>query len=121
MADVCCFLKFTNHYKRFFHKYAHITRLLNLLISGGNANKKKQAIKWNEDCEESFQKLKQLCSSTPILAYADYSEPFKLHTDACNLGLGAALYHTGEDGLDRVIAYASSLLVSLKEIAQPTN
>ena len=48
-------------------------------------------MKWNEDCEESFQKLKQLYSSTPILAYTDYSKPFELHTDACNLGLGAVL------------------------------
>ena len=75
-----------------------------MLISGDNANEKKQAVKWKEDCEESFQQLKQLCSSTPTLAYADYSKPFKLHTDTCNLGLGAVLYQTGEDGLDRVIA-----------------
>ena len=58
-----------------------------------------------------LKKLKQLCSSTPILDYADYSKPFKLHTDACNLGYGAVLYQTSEDGLDRVIAY----------IIQPTN
>ena len=77
------------------------------MISGDNANKKKQAIKWNEDCEGSLQKLKQLCSSTSILAYADYSKPFKLHTDACSLGLDAVLYQTSEDGLDRVIAYTS--------------
>ena len=56
---------------------------------------------------KSFQKLKRLYSSTPILAYADYSKPFKLHTDACNLELGAVLYQTGKDGLDRGIAYAS--------------
>ena len=57
-----------------------------------------------------FKILKQLCSSTPILAYADYSKPFKLHTDVCNLGLGAVLYQAGEDALDRVIAYASRTL-----------
>ena len=110
VTDVHSFLGFTNHYRRFIHKYAHIARLLNILISDGNANKKKQAIKWNEGCEESFQRLKQLCSSTPILAYADYSKPFKLHADACNLGLGAVLYDTSEDSLDRVIAYASRTL-----------
>ena len=69
VTDVHSFLGFTNHYRRFIHKYAHITRPLNLLISGDNANKKKETIKWNEDCEGSFKKLKQLCCSTPILAY----------------------------------------------------
>ena len=110
VTDVCSFLGFTNHYRRFIHKYTHIARPLNVLISGDNANKKKQAIKWNKDCEESFQKLKQLFSSTPFSAYADYSKPFKLQTDTCNLGLGAVLYQTSEDGLDRVIAYASRTL-----------
>ena len=64
VTDVQSFLGFTNHYRHFFHKYDHIARPLNLLISGDNANKKKQTIKLNKDCEESFQKLKQLCSST---------------------------------------------------------
>ena len=97
VTDVHSFLGLTYHYRRFIHKYAHIARLLNVIISGDNANKKKHAIKWNEDCEESFQRLNQLFSSTPILAYADHSNPFKLHTDKCNLGLGAVLYQTGED------------------------
>ena len=109
VTEVCSFLG-TNHYRRFIQKYAHITRPLNMLVSGDSANKKKQAIKWYEDCEEPFQILKQLCNSTPILAYADYSKPFNLHMDACNLELGAALYQMGEDGLDRVIAYASRIL-----------
>ena len=90
VTDVHSFLGFTNHYRRFICKYAHIARPLNVLISGDNASKKKQAIKWNDDWDESFQKLKKLCSSTPILA--DYSKSFKLHTDACGLGLGAVLY-----------------------------
>ena len=55
MTDLCSFLEFTNHYRRFIHKYAHIARPMNSLISGDYANKKKQAIKWNEDCEESFK------------------------------------------------------------------
>ena len=83
---------------------------MNALTSGDNAAKKKQAIQWNADCKKAFQKLKQLCSSTPILAYADYSKPFKLHTDACGLGLGAVLYQKQDDGTDRVIAFASQAL-----------
>ena len=43
----------------------------------------------------------------PILAYVDFTQPFKLHTDACWSGLGAILYQTHKDGTDAVIAYAS--------------
>ena len=51
------FLEFTNHYRRFIHKYAHTARPLNMLISSENATKKKQAIKWNDNCKKSFQEL----------------------------------------------------------------
>ena len=54
--------------------------------------------------------MKQLCSQTPILAYANYTKPFKLHTDASENGLGAVLYQKQDDGTDHVIAYASQAL-----------
>ena len=46
----------------------------------------------------------------PILAYANFSKPFKLHTDACGTGLGALLYQTREDSNKALIAYASRSL-----------
>ena len=46
----------------------------------------------------------------PILAYVDFTKPFKLHTDTCSSGVGAVLYQTHEDGTDAVIAYASQCL-----------
>ena len=49
-------------------------------------------MEWNDECQEAFQKLKQLCSQTPILAYANYMKPLKLDTDASENGLGAVLY-----------------------------
>ena len=54
--------------------------------------------------------MKQLCSQTPILAYANYKKPFKLHTDASEKGLGAVLYQKQDDGTDHIIAYASHTL-----------
>ena len=45
VTDVHSFLGFNNHYRRLIHKYAYMARPLNMLISGDNANKKKQAIK----------------------------------------------------------------------------
>ena len=57
----------------------------------------------------SFKELKDLCSNTPVLAYADYTKKFMLHTDASELGLGAMLYQE-QDNEKRVIAYASRTL-----------
>ena len=56
------------------------------LIFGENASKKQKLVKLDSECQEPFDKLKELCTTTPILAYADFGKPFKLHTDATVLG-----------------------------------
>ena len=71
-------------------------------------------MEWNGECQEAFKKLQQLCSQTPILAYANYKKPFKLHTDASENGLGVVLYHKQDDGMHHVIAYASRTLSKSK-------
>ena len=58
----------------------------------------------------AFEKLKDLCTSTPMLAHADYKKPLQLQTDASDLGLGAVLYQNDDEGHQRVIAYASRSL-----------
>ena len=83
---------------------------LHELTSGENAGKKKAAIKWDSRCQQAFDDLKTLCTTVPILAYADFTKPFKLHTDACGTGLEPVLYQTQEDGTKAVIAYASRSL-----------
>ena len=42
--------------------------------------------------QKAFDILKVLCTSTPILAFADFDKTFKLHTNASAIGLGAVLY-----------------------------
>ena len=50
----------------------------------------------------------------PILSYADFTKPFKLHTDTCGTGLRAVLYQTQEGGTEAVIAYARRSLSEAK-------
>ena len=104
------FLGFTNYYRKFLYHYAQIARPLNKLISGDNASKKRTKIVWDDNCEEAFQKLKELCSNTPCLAYPDYKREFKLNTDASESGLGAVLAQKKDDGIECPIAYASRTL-----------
>ena len=77
---------------------------------GRKCGKKKAAIKWDSRCQQAFDDLKTLCTMAPILAYANFTKPLKLHTDTCGTGLGAVLYQTREDGTEAVIAYASRSL-----------
>ena len=110
VTDVSSFLGFTNHYRRFIKGYANVAKPLNILVSGENASNKKASIEWTGECQIAFDKLKELCTSTPILPYANYKKPFQLHTDASDLGLGAVLYQRDDDNQQRVIAFASHSL-----------
>ena len=76
VTDIRSFLGFTNYYRQFIKDYAKVARPLNILISGENAAKKKKLVEWDEQCQKVFDALKDLCTSTPILAYADYKKRF---------------------------------------------
>ena len=57
-----------------------------------------------------FCELKEICSNTPVLAYADYQRLFQVHANVSENGLGAVLYLEQDDGTTRVTAYASRSL-----------
>ena len=110
VTEVRRFTGLTNYYRKFVHGYARVARPLHDLVSGKNAKKKRSVVEWTEDCEKSFDQLKQLCSNTPVLVYPDYKQKFKLYTDASKSGLGAVLTQIKEDGLECPVAYASRML-----------
>ena len=83
---------------------------MNKLISGENAKKKHSKVDWTDECHAAFELLKETCTNTPVLAYANYKKPFRLNTDASEKSLGAVLYQQQDDGTFRVIAYASRTL-----------
>ena len=94
ITEVRSFLGFLGYYCRFIPKLVQVAGPLHKLTLGENAGKKKAAIKWDSRCQQAFDDLKTLCTMAPILAYANFTKPFKLHTDACVTGLGAVLYQT---------------------------
>ena len=110
VTEVRSFLGFTNYYCKFIPQYTQVAKPLNQLVSGDNANKKKTSVNWTSECQDAFEHLKCLCSQTPILAYVDYTKPFRLHTDASESGLGAVLYQQQTNGTEGVIAYVSRTL-----------
>ncbi len=114
VADLRSFLGFAGYYRRFVKDFSKLAKPLHALTGGGATKKKKgkrpppkpPEWSWTEDCQKAFETLKEKLSEPPILAYADFSQEFLVHTDASGAGLGAALYQV-QDGKERVIAYAS--------------
>ena len=101
--EVQQFLGLGNYYRRFIRDYATIAKPLHRLTEAG------WEFLWTESCEEAFQKLKRKLTSTPILAFPDFTISFVLDTDASNDGIGAVLSQV-EAGKEIVIAYASQVL-----------
>ena len=54
----------------------------------------------------------------PIIAYIDFTKPFKLHTDTCGSGLRAVLHQT--HGTNAIITYANRSLTKA-ETCYPTH
>ena len=75
------FLGFTRYYCKFIPKFIQIAWPLHELMSRKNKGKKRAAVTWDERCQ-------YLCTTVPILAYANFIRPFRLHTDACGSSLG---------------------------------
>ena len=108
--DVRSFLGFIGYYRRFIKDFSKIAKPLRILLQGLESQSKKVAkktsIPWGVEQQETFDQLKELCCTTPILAYPDHKLPFILHTDSSTEGLGAILYQV-QGGEKKVIAYAS--------------
>jgi hypothetical protein len=103
VKDVRKFLGLTSWYRRFIKGYAHVVRPLNRLLELTHK------WKWEEDCETAFNLLKQLITSSPIMAAPDFSKPFVVQTDASATGLGAMLFQESDVG-KVIIQYASRSL-----------
>ncbi|KAK3776673.1 hypothetical protein RRG08_049682 [Elysia crispata] len=72
--------------------------------------KKDQEWKWTEECEASFQKVKDMLGSKTVLTHYDPSLPVFLATDASTKGLGVVLSHRMPNREEGPIAYASRSL-----------
>ena len=64
---------------------------------------------WSEDCQAAFDQLKTRLTTSPITAFPDFSQAFRLYTDASTTGLGAILAQV-RDGKERIICCASRAL-----------
>ncbi|KAM1013820.1 hypothetical protein ACFX2C_043892 [Malus domestica] len=103
VREVRSFLGHAGFYRRFikdFSKYAQpLCRLL----------QKDVAFEFTKECTASFNQLKELLTTAPIIVPPDWSLPFELMCDASDYALGAVLGQR-KDKKPHVIYYASRTL-----------
>ena len=104
------YLGATGFYWRFIKGYAKIAKPLQDLISDDNSKLKKEEVLLTPEAIEAFQQLKVKCMTAPVLAFADFTKPFLLETDASGDGLGAVLQQKQADGEYHPVAFASRAL-----------
>ena len=77
------------YYKRFIAGFSRISHPITSL------QRKGVKFQWTTKCEKSFQQLKQLLTSAPILKIVDLNEDFSVCTNACKEGLGGVFNQDG--------------------------
>ena len=90
------------YYQRYVKNFAAIAGPLHALT------RKDAVFHWSPECQEAFDRLKILLTTSLITAFPDFNLPFRLHTDASTAGLGAILAQG--QGKERIICCASHSL-----------
>lgn len=109
VSEVRSFLGLFGYYKRFIEGFASIARPLTQLL------KKDAPFKWDEDCQEAFDILKENVTQALALVLPNESGEYEVYIDASHCGLGCVLTQNG-----RVIAYVSRQLKP-HELNYPTH
>ena len=102
-TEVRYFLGLAGYYRRYVKNFAAIAGPLHALTQ------KDVVFHWSPDCQDAFDHLKMLLTTSPITAFPDFSLPFRLYMDASTAGLGAILAQVRE-GKERIICCTSRSL-----------
>ena len=99
VTEIRSFLGLAGYYRRFIEGFSKIALPLTKLTQKG------VKFEWSDDCECSFQELKNRLVSAPILTIPSGSGGFVVYSDASHQGLGCVLMQHG-----KVVADASRQL-----------
>lgn len=102
------FLGLSGWYRRFIADFAGIAAPLSDTLKG-------EKFVMTKEAEKSFEQLKILLTSPPILAQPDFHKTFYLQCDASNSGVGAVLFQINENNEEQPIYYYSSKLTSAEK------
>lgn len=95
------FLGMAGYYRSFCRNFSSVVHPLTSLLSPS------RAFVWSPECQHSFDSVKALLCSTPVLAAPDFALPFKLEVDASAVGAGAVLLQEDKNHVEHPVCYFS--------------
>ena len=95
------FLGMAGYYRKFCKTFSGIAEPLTNLL------KKSTKFKWNNKCQDAFDRQKAILKSAPVLLAPDFDKCFKLAVDASDVGIGAVLLQEDNNGIDHPVCYFS--------------
>lgn len=95
------FLGMIGYYRGFCCNFSTVVSPLTNLLKGT------AKFVWSAECHQAFQNAKLLLSSAPVLAAPKLDQPFQLQVDASQVGAGAVLLQSDENGVDKPVCYFS--------------
>lgn len=95
------FLGMAGYYRSFCLNFSSVVAPLTDLLQA------KAKFVWTPKCESTFENVKRLLTSSPVLTAPRLDKPFKLQVDASQVGAGAVLLQADESGINRPISYFS--------------
>ena len=99
------FLGSVNFYRKFFKNFSDKIACLNEKLK----KTYREPLQWTEAEKQSFDEVKKVFISPPLLRVPDIQTPFILRTDASSIGIGACLLQY-EDHIPYPISFASRKL-----------
>ena len=85
------FLGLAGYYRKFVPRFSDIARCMTALTKKDPITKKDVEFIWTDECEASFNLLKEKLCCNPILHYPDPDLPYTLYTDASKYGWAGVL------------------------------
>jgi hypothetical protein len=95
VSEVRSFLGLAGYYRRFIPYFSKIAKPITVLLKKGSK------YVWSDACDEAFNHLKKLLTTSPVLAQSDTIKRFDVYCDASGTGLGGVLMQEGQ-----VISYS---------------
>jgi hypothetical protein len=87
--QVRSFLGLAGYYRMFIPNFSKISKPITELLKKGTK------YVWTKECDEAFQTLKKLSTTSPVLAQPDIVKPFDIYCDASGTGLRCVLMQEG--------------------------